>query len=43
MTFFAGTMKFNSNGDLDLENGISPRWNFDNLWTAAVVVFEIMI
>lgn len=37
-------MKFeNSDGPVNLETGISPRWNFDNLWTSAIVVFEVMI
>lgn len=43
MTFFAGTMKFDNSGNVDKVNGTSPPWNFDNLWTAVVVVFELLV
>ena len=43
MTFFAGTMKFDNDGPIDKSNGTSPLWNFDNLWTAVVVVFELIV
>ena len=43
MSFFAGKVKFNDDGDLDLENGVAPRANFDNLADALLCVFEIII
>jgi hypothetical protein len=43
MSFFAGKVKFNDDGDVDLENGTSPRANFDRLGWAALTVFEVMI
>ena len=43
MSFFAGKTKFNEDGDLDVENGESPRANFDRLGWAALTVYEIMI
>jgi hypothetical protein len=43
MSFFAGKVKFNDDGDIDLENGTSPRANFDRLGWAALTVFEVMI
>ena len=43
MSFFAGKVKFNDDGDLDLENGTVPRANFDKLGWAFLTVFEVMI
>jgi len=31
MGFFAGMLKFDENGFIDLENGLAPISNFDNL------------
>lgn len=42
MSFFAGKVKFNEDGDWDLD-GESPRGNFDHIGWAALTVFEIMI
>jgi hypothetical protein len=39
MQFFAGKLKFNEEGDVDLINGVSPRANFDTLLWAFVTVF----
>jgi len=43
MSFFAGKVKFNDDGDFDLENGTAPRANFDKLGWAFLTVFEVMI
>jgi hypothetical protein len=43
MSFFAGQVKFNDDGDVDLENGVAPRANFDSIAWSALTVFEIMI
>lgn len=43
MSFFAGLVKFDEDGNYDLENGTEPRANFDNLKWSALTVFEIMI
>ena len=43
MSFYAGKIKFNDDGEVDLENGESPRENFDDLSSAILTVFEILI
>jgi len=43
MQFFSGRMKFNDDGDVDQENGDSPRLNFDELPQAALTIFCILI
>lgn len=43
MSFFASKIKFDDDGALDLENGTSPRMNFDNLFSALLTVFEVII
>jgi hypothetical protein len=43
MSFFAGKVKFDDDGNIDIENGSSPRANFDRLGWAALTVFEVMI
>jgi hypothetical protein len=43
MSFFAGKVKFDEAGDIDLVNGESPRANFDHIGWAMLSVFEIMI
>jgi hypothetical protein len=43
MSFFAGKVKFDENGDFDPVNGESPRTNFDRVGWAALCVFQIMI
>jgi hypothetical protein len=39
MQFFAGKLKFNDEGHVDLDHGMSPRANFDTLLWAFVTVF----
>jgi len=44
MSFFAGLVKFNEDtGKKDLENGQSPRENFDNLGYAIITIFEVLL
>jgi hypothetical protein len=43
MSFFAGKVKFNEDGDIDLENGEPTRLNFDSVGWAALTVFQVMI
>ena len=43
LQFFAGEMKFNSNGDVDKINGESPRYNFDTFFTSLITVFSILV
>ena len=43
MSFYAGKIKFNENDEVDLENGVSPRYNFDSISSAFLTVFNIMI
>jgi len=43
MSFFAGKVKFDEDGNYDLENGEVPRASFDDLSYAALSVFENMI
>jgi hypothetical protein len=39
MSFFAGKVKFDSEGNVDLENGESMRANFDHVSWASLSVF----
>ena len=44
MSFFAGKIRFNEDNDrLDLENGVSPRINFDTLGWTFVTIFEVLL
>jgi hypothetical protein len=43
MSFFAGKVRFDDDGVVDIVNGVSPRINFDNTKWAALAVFEVMI
>ena len=43
MSFFAGKVKFDSDGKLDLKNGEAPRTNFDKAHKAFLTVFQVMI
>jgi len=43
MQFFAGQLKFNEAGEVDFEQGVSPRTNFDTFGTALITVFEILV
>lgn len=43
MSSFAGKAKFDSDGELDFENGESPRANFDRVGWASLTVFYVMI
>lgn len=43
MSFFAGSVKFDEDGNVDHENGEPPRYNFDATANALVTVFEIII
>ena len=43
MQFFAGALKFNIEGEVDFENGVSPRANFDSLMWAFVTVFQVLL
>ena len=39
MNFYAGKLKFNENDKFDLENGESPRENFDKLGWTFITIF----
>ena len=43
MQFFAGKLKFDEDGNLDLENGIISRENFDNIGWAFLTIFKVLI
>jgi hypothetical protein len=43
MSMFAGKVRFDENGDLDVENGESPRANYDSVGWASLSVFFVMI
>ena len=43
MQMFAGKLIFNEDGYYDLENGKSCRQNFDNLLSALITVFQILV
>ena len=43
MQMFAGKLKFDDESKYDLENGKSPRLNFDNLWNSFLTIFCILI
>ena len=43
MSSFAGKVRFNEDGELDIENGESPRANFDRVGWASLTVFYVMI
>ena len=43
MSSFAGKIKFNEHDELDLENGESPRENFDSLGNSLLTIFEVLI
>jgi Na+-transporting methylmalonyl-CoA/oxaloacetate decarboxylase gamma subunit len=39
MSFFAGKVKFDGDGKLDLKSGTSPRTNFDKWYNSFLTVF----
>ena len=43
MSFFASKVKFDDDGALDLKDGTPPRANFDNIFSALLTVFEVII
>jgi len=44
MSFFAGKLKFDEETDvLDLENGVAPRINFDELGWTIITIFEVLL
>ena len=43
MSFFAGKIKFNEEGDYDLKNGVPNRINFETLYRSGLSVFMVMI
>ena len=43
MSFFAGRIKFNEDGEVDLKYGESPRENFDKLTNSLLTIFIVMI
>ncbi|CAI2378686.1 unnamed protein product [Moneuplotes crassus] len=43
MQFFAGKLKFDEEGNHDLENGTVSRENFDNIGWAFLTIFKILI
>lgn len=44
MSFFASQLKFNPDTDmLDIENGVSPRNNFDSMLWALMTIFQVLL
>ena len=43
MKYFGGKFKFDDSGHVDLENGSTPRANFDTLYEAYTVVFQVIV
>lgn len=43
MSFFAANVRFDEDGNPDIENGEPPRYNFDTTPNALVLVFQIII
>jgi uncharacterized membrane protein (GlpM family) len=43
MSFYAGKIKFNEEGRVDLENGTSPRENFDSLGNTLLTLFIVIM
>ena len=43
MSFFAGKIKFDEDGEVDLVNGKSPRENFDKLSNSLLTIFIVII
>lgn len=43
MSFFAGSVKFNEDDQLDLENGKPPRANFDEIHWAIITIFNVLM
>ena len=43
LELFANKVKFNSNGDIDMVNGASPRVNFDDFFKAFITIFMVLI
>lgn len=39
MSFYAGQIKFDDNGNVDLINGTTVRQNYDDLWTSFITIF----
>ena len=43
MSQYAGYLKFDNDGNVDLVNGSPPRTNFDSIGNALLAVFEVII
>ena len=43
MQFFAGILKFDEDGNYNLDTGTSPRENFDNIGWAFLTIFKLLI
>ena len=43
MSFFAGKIKFNEKDQFDIENGKSPRTNFDSLGWSILTIFQVLL
>ena len=43
MSFYAGKIKFNEEGKVDIENGESPRENFDTLGNTVLTIFIVIM
>ena len=43
MSQYAGYLKFDNDGNVDLVNGVPPRTNFDSIGNALLAVFEVII
>jgi voltage-dependent calcium channel P/Q type alpha-1A len=43
MSMFAGKVKFDEDDQVDIENGVSPRENYDKLHWAVITIFEVLM
>jgi hypothetical protein len=43
MSFYAGGIKFDENGNVDLVNGTSARQNYDDLGTSLLTIFQVLM
>jgi hypothetical protein len=43
MQFFAGKLRFDNEGNFDLENGSLPRAHFDSLFFAFLAIFQVLV
>ena len=43
LQFFSGKLKFNEDGEVDLDNGIDRRYNFNTIFDTFLIIFNLLI